>query len=128
MTIDQDGLDLNPIVWYDSGEIVGNYVQISIREQNPYTYTWFVHISTTLDKELSQTGIAPSFHEARVAINNSVVAFLNENYICPKMAEDYKSGWYTDIYENVRCFNCDTLYNLKDGLWVKVCTCGDNDQ
>jgi len=124
MTIDQDCLDFNPIVWYDEGEIVGNRVIFSIRQQTPDLYNWLVIVDTTLDETVTQAGTSPSFEAAKDIVTQSIYSILHGAFSSKQRVDNL--GWYTDINDKVRCINCNTLYEFNGDLWKQSCSCKEN--
>ena len=114
MAIDQDGIIFTPIVWFSEGEIVGNMIHCSIREQaNNLVYSWVVTVETSLGDTVGQSGIAPSLEIAKTEIVKSVCTILDGNFITPKTN---RPNWYTDLNGEVRCLDCNTLFDFDGDL------------
>lgn len=122
MPLDYDGITFDPIVWFSEGEIVGNMIHCSIREQaKNLVYSWIVTVETSLEDTVGSSGIAPSLEIAKKEIIRSVCTILDGNFVRP--TTDYPN-WYTDMDGQVRCLHCNKLYEFNGDTWLKVCYCG----
>jgi len=73
--LDQDDFIVRAIVWYGSGEVVGNWVTVTVREYDGI-FSWFAKVEDTMGHRLAAVGLANSFDEAHGAIMRAVCKML----------------------------------------------------
>jgi hypothetical protein len=73
--IDQDEFGHEAIVWWGEGEIIGNYVEMSIREFEG-VYKWFVKVRDSWGAFMAQTGLASTLDEAVLEAQGCIMCIL----------------------------------------------------
>lgn len=61
--LDQDNFVVSPIVWYGDGEVIGNWVVVTIRDFEGL-FKWFARVEDTMGYRSAKTGIESSFEDA----------------------------------------------------------------
>lgn len=74
-TIDQDSLGVEPLVWWGSGEVVGNWVDISIRKFDE-VYKWFVRVKDPAGWCDAKAGLSMTFDDAMDAVSSTTMELL----------------------------------------------------
>ena len=121
MPIDQDGFVFSPLVLWTEGEVMGNYVSMSVRACDGFC-VWMVRVETTLDELVAESGVTTTLKEAQEEAGKFACAVLDGNFPIQE-ADDRGIDWYTDIYGDVRCAHCGSLYTQYDDLFKKGCSC-----
>jgi hypothetical protein len=74
-TIDQDELDIKPLVWWGTGEVVGNLVDVTIRNAGEI-YKWFVRVQDSGGYTDAETGLAMTLDDAAAHAAASAMKLL----------------------------------------------------
>lgn len=126
--IDQDTITFEPIVWFSEGEVVGNWVTLSIRAYDGPVYHWFAKVETTLGYNLAQAGVAGELEEAKqLSIQSATAMLAGSEEPCSVVDETTTTvfvGWRTTAEGSVCCTACGKAYTEQtDGPWLKNCAC-----
>jgi hypothetical protein len=73
--LDQDDFVVSPIVWYGSGEVVGNWVVVTIRDFEGL-FNWFARVEDTMGYRVAKTGLKLSYEEAFGSAMHAVCEML----------------------------------------------------
>ncbi|MCP4573265.1 MAG: hypothetical protein GY838_13000 [bacterium] len=73
--IDQDDLGIEPLVWWGSGEVVGNWVDVTIRRVGEI-YKWFARVQDPGGFTAAETGLEMDLDLASTAAATAAAKML----------------------------------------------------